>query len=1136
MRERFNDQWFFHKDGLDRINQLPWEIRNWQRVDIPHDWMIDQVEDLYENSIGYYKKFFDFHPSPNRQVLLRFDGVYMDTTIYLNGKAICEWKYGYSTFEVDLTEHIKEGLNELYVRCVYRSPNSRWYSGAGIYRNVWLINRPKTHFASDGIYVTTSKVDEDTWEVTVDSELEGMKKQQEATVRHTLRDANGNEVASSMNACASQEQMVTDTQQMKITTPRLWDIGKGNLYQMTSELIVDGKVMDEVVQNIGFKTMALDPNEGFFLNGRHLVINGVCQHHDLGALGAAVNKEALRRQFEILQEMGVNAIRTAHNMPDPAVMELADEMGLLIYSESFDMWEDSKTDYDYGLYFKKWWEKDVKSWVKRDRNHVSLMLWGIGNEIFDTRFEKGEGIAKKLCEAVRKWDPRKNAFTAIGSNFIDFEEAQRCSEHVDAAGYNYKESLYDVHHEKYPHWCIFGSETSSTVQSRGIYHFPLSNRVLTYEDGQCSSLGNCTTNWGAKDSDEVIVNHRDHTFCFGQFLWSGWDYIGEPTPYFSKNSFFGQIDTAGFKKDTFYNYQAAWTDYKTSPMIHLLPYWDFNEGQLIDVCVASNAPMVELFIDGVSLGKQEIDHAHGKKLRGTWQLPYRKGTLKAVAYDEAGKVIAMEEKASFTDPVKIVLKPNKVQLLANGEDLIFVEITTVDKNGIEVANGRSRIEVSVSGAGRLVGLDNGDSTDYDEYKGTSRKLFSGKLLAIIAAKTEPGDIQMKCTSIGLQAAEMSFKAVACQVEKGISAWTENQTSPKNVEVPVRKIELTCNGARNLNPEHKEVTVEAHLYPENTTYPDIEFKALTLEGIESNSVKCVQAGKTVKLVAKGDGAFRLCAIAKNGSSLAQVMSELEFEVIGMGKACLDPYGFVSGCQFTKANHPTKLSFQGGVFVDTEDTAEVTFEEVDFGEFGSDEITLPIFTFLDEVPIEIWQGVPNEGGTCLLKDMYRAKSWYNHYQSNTYVLPKRIKGLQTLTIVICSGQRISLQGFSFKKLNKAFSTLLAADNTRITGDSFKIQEEAITQIGNNVTLEYHHMDFGEKGLKGITLCGRSHIPVNTIHIYFVDDKDQTITQSIDIPYSEDYKEWYFELEAVKGSQKVNFIFLPGSKFDFKYFKFE
>ena len=1135
MREKFNDHWFFHKEGLDSINQLPWEIKDWQRIDIPHDWMIYQVKDLYENSIGYYKKIFDFHPSANRQVLLRFDGVYMDTTIYLNGKVIYEWKYGYSTFEVDLTEHIKEGKNELYVRCVYRNPNSRWYSGAGIYRNVWLIDRHVTHFASDGIYISTHQMEE-AWQVTIDSEIEGMKEGQKAEVRHTLKDFDGNEVASVVSECLSQAQTATHTQLMNVYMPKIWNIGQGNLYQMTSELIIEGKVIDEIEQNIGFKTMALDPNEGFFLNGRHLVIKGVCQHHDLGALGAAVNKEALKRQFETLQEMGVNAIRTAHNMPDPLVMELADEMGLLIYSESFDMWEDSKTDYDYGLYFKECWERDIKSWVKRDRNHVSLMLWGIGNEIFDTRFEKGEGIAKKLCEAVRKWDPRKNGFTAIGSNFIDFEEAQRCSEHVDAAGYNYKENLYDLHHEKYPHWCIFGSETASTVQSRGIYHFPLSNRLLTYEDGQCSSLGNCSTNWGAKDTDEVIVNHRERAFCFGQFIWTGWDYIGEPTPYFSKNSFFGQIDTAGFKKDTFYNYQAEWTDYKISPMIHLLPYWDFNEGQLIDICVASNAPMVELFIDGVSLGKQEIDHAHGKKLRATWQLPYRKGTLKAVAYDEVGKVIAMEEKTSFTDPVKIALKPNKTQLLANGEDLIFVEITTVDEKGIEVANGRSRIEVSVTGAGRLVGLDNGDSTDYDEYKGTSRKLFSGKLLAIIAAKTESGEIQMKCTSIGLQAAELSFQAVACPAEKGISAWTENELSPENEEVPVRKIELSCSGARSLNPEHTEVTVEAHLYPENTTYQDIEFKALTLEGIESNSVKCVQEGKTVKLVAKGDGAFRLCAIAKNGSSLAEVMSELEFEVTGMGKACLDPYGFVSGCQFTKTNHPNKLSFQGGVFVDTDDTAEVTFEEVDFGEFGSDEITLPIFTFLDEVPIEIWQGVPNEGGTCLLKAMYRAKSWYNHYQPNTYVLPNRLKGLQTLTIVIQSGQRISLQGFSFKKLDKAFSTLFAVDNTRITGDSFKIEEEAITQIGNNVTLEYHHMDFGEKGLKGITLCGRSHIPVNTIHIYFVDDKEHTITQSIDIPYSEDYQEWHFELEQVKGNQKVNFIFLPGSKFDFKYFKFE
>ena len=1135
MKEKFNDHWFFHKTGLESINQLPWEIKEWQGVDIPHDWMIYQVKDLYENSIGYYKKIFDSHLLDDRQILIRFEGVYMDTTVYLNGKAIYEWKYGYSTFEIDLTDYIKEGENELYVKCVYRSPNSRWYSGAGIYRNVWLIQRAAAHFVSDGIYISSEPVGED-WKVTIDSEVEWLKGKGNAQLCHILYDANGNEVTKVSGEVMLQEEAKTYTQEMCVHKPKLWDIGKGNLYQMRSCLIVEDKVVDSVTQNIGFKTMALDPNKGFFLNGKHLEIKGVCQHHDLGALGAVVNKEAIRRQFEVLQEMGVNAIRTAHNMPAVEVMELADEMGILIYSESFDMWEDSKTDYDYGVYFKEWWHRDIKSWVRRDRNHVSLMLWGIGNEIFDTRFEKGEAIAKKLCEAVREFDPRKNAFTAIGSNFIDFEEAQRCSEYVDAAGYNYKESLYDAHHEKYPHWCIFGSETASTVQSRGIYHFPLSNRVLTYEDGQCSSLGNCTTNWGAKNTDEVIVNHRDREYCFGQFIWAGWDYIGEPTPYFTKNSYFGQIDTAGFKKDTFYNYQAEWTNYKTAPMIHLLPYWDFNEGQLIDVCIYSNAPVVELFIDERSLGKQEIDHAHGKKLRGTWQLPYQKGTLKAIAYDEAAQVIAVEEKTSFSDPVQIIAKPNKSQLLANGEDLIFVEITTVDQKGTEVANGRSRIEVKVTGAGRLVGLDNGDSTDYDEYKGTSRKLFSGKLLAVIAAKTEPGEIQVQLTSPGLKEAQLTLEALACSVEKGISAWTENTPSPVNNEIPVRKIELTCKESRNLNPEHTEVKVKAHLYPENTTYQGIQFKALTLEGIESNRVKLIQEGNEVKLIAKGDGDFRLCAIAKNGSKIAEVMSELEFEVKGMGKANLDPYGFVSGCQFSRANHPTKLSFQGGVFVDTEDTAMITFDEVDFGEFGSDEVTLPIFSFKDELPIEIWQGVPGEGGSCLLKSVYKAKSWYNHYQANTYVLPRRIKGLQTLTIVIDSKQRISLQGFSFKKLNKAFSTLYALENNRITGDSFTLEKDAITQIGNNVTLEYHHMDFGKQGIKGITLCGRSHIPVNTIHIYFVDDEGQTIAQNIDIPYSEDYKEWHFELEQVKGSQKVNFIFLPGSKFDFKYFKFE
>lgn len=1133
MKILFNDQWLFRKVGIDTPECSLFNEGVWQEIDVPHDWMIYDVQHLHENSIGCYKKRFNVISLRDDQLFLRFDGVYMDTTIYLNQKKIFEWKYGYSRFEVDLTDLVIAGENELWVKCEYRCPNSRWYSGAGIYRNVWLIQKPQAYLVSDGSYLST-KPNGEIWEVEIDIEAIAVKEPIQALIEHSITDAEGKEVAYSEEEVSLSHAILNHKRILNVFKPRLWDVEDPYLYHMTSKLIVQGKIWDEKTQNLGFRQFRVDSNEGFFLNGRSIKIQGACQHHDLGALGSAFNEVALRRQFETLKEMGINAIRTAHNMPAAEVMDIADEMGLLIYTEAFDMWESCKTDYDYGLYFKEWWEKDLRSWVRRDRNHPSLIFWGIGNEIYDTRFERGKEIAQRLNDAVRNLDPRRNGLTAIGSNYIEFKAAQQCSEVVEVSGYNYKESLYDRHHAKYPHWCIFGSETSSTVQSRGVYHFPLSNRLLTYDDGQCSCLGNCTTNWGAKNVDEVIVNHRDRNYCFGQFIWSGWDYIGEPTPYFSKNSFFGQIDTAGFKKDTFYHYQAEWVPYQIKPMIHILPYWDFNEGQLIDVCIYSNAPIVELCFNGKSLGKQEIDHVHGKKLQGIWQLPYQKGVLKAIAYDKEGNVLITEEQSSFTDPVKIMAKPNKTKLLANGEDLIFVEISTVDQEGIEVANGRSRMQVKVTGAGRLVGLDNGDSTDYEEYKGTSRKLFSGKLLAIIAAKKEAGWIEVEVTSPELEKAYLKLEAIPSEMRTGVSALIENKPSPHCDEIPVRKIELSCLESRVLDQSHKEVVVTAKIYPENATYRDVVFKAITLEGIESNSVSIKVEGLKARLIAKGDGAFRLCASSHNGRALPEVISELEFEVVGMGKANLDPYGLVSGCKCSTSSYPTKVSFQGGAFLDTTNEAIFTFEDVDFGEFGSDEMTIPIFSFQDEFPIQVWQGTLEEG-ECLVTDYYRAKSWYNHYQANTYKLSKRLKGLQTLTIALWPGERISLQGFSFTKLNKATQKLYGSECNRVTGDCFHIEERAITQIGNNVTIEYHHMDFGEEGVEGIKLYAHSFIPVQTIQIHFIDEKGNSQIQSIEIPFSESYQEWAFPLEKVKGKKQVNLIFLPGSKLDLEWIWF-
>lgn len=1131
-KQLFNTGWFFRKvpigSGFDTLRAGD----DWCAVDIPHDWMIYDANNLYEQAETCYKKTFTITSKEDCLISLRFEGVYMDTTIFLNDDIIFRWPYGYSTFDVDLTPHVKEGENTIYVCGKYQLPNSRWYPGSGIYRNVWLIKKPLTRLAMDGTYIST-KQEGDDWNVYIDTECLS-ESPVTASLAYTLRDENGT-IVSNASSEISIDKEAMDSQVLPVPSPKLWDINSPTLYQMTTELFVDGKLYDSIIENIGFRSFSFDPDKGFFLNGRHVKIHGACMHDNLGSLGSAVNKEAIRRQFKSMQEMGVNSIRTAHNMPAVEVMDLADEMGLLIYSESFDMWESCKTDYDYGNFFKDWWEKDLTSWVRRDRNHPSLMIWGIGNEIHDTHYERGIELTKMLRDAVHRLDPRHNGVIGIGSNYIEWENAQKAADEVDISGYNYMEHLYDEHHKKYPHWNIFGSETCSTVQSRGIYHFPASNRLLTFDDLQCSSLGNCTTNWGAKDSMKAITEDRDHEFCFGQYIWSGWDYIGEPTPYFTKNSYFGQVDTAGFPKDTYYVYQAEWTDYKVKPMVHLLPYWDWNEGQLIDIRIYSNAPKTELFFNDKSLGTFLHDHEHGLCASGEWQIPYRKGTLKAVAYDENDKVIATDIQSSFGDPASIKLTPDKTVMKADGCDLIFVTIETEDVDGNYVANSRSRMHVSVTGAGRLIGLDNGDSTDFDQYKGTSRKLFSGKLVAIIAAKDMAGDINISVTSPGLVSAALTLTAIEADIVPGTACVTENTPSEPNNEIPIRKIELTNLGVSHLNSENPTTTVEALIRPASATYSDITFKALTLDGIESNCVKVETEGNTAKITALGDGEFRLCCSATNGKDHPEVISELEFDITGMGTATLNPYGLVSGIQYAESNYDLKLSFQGGVYITSNARTYLTFENVDFGDYGSDEITLPIFSFADEVPVEIWEGHPEKGGTMLLQDTYRAKSWYNHYQDNTFRLSKRLKGTCTVSIVVEPTIKMSIQGFSFTYMEKAYATLSAKENTRITGDTFTIEEDAITGIGNNVTLEYENMDFGEEGLSSITICGHSPIEMNSIHVRFYNDEGD-INQIVEFPYSDDYVEKTYPLEPVKGKCKVNFIFLPGSKFDLKWFRFE
>ena len=729
-RKLFNFGWEFCKKPLGTSLDAVLKDNDFYAVELPHDWLIFDSRNLYETTEGWYRKRFSCTLKKGQCALLNFEGVYMNSTIYLNGKEIFSWKYGYSGFTFDIAPYIKPGENEIVVRVIHQSPNSRWYSGAGIYRNAWLSIKDAAHFYTDGIYTAIRK-NEDHWSVEIDAAV-ALPEDMGASalsIRHQITGMDGTLLSGAMdNAFAPADvfcpyenkniRLFANSQKLMVCNPLLWDVTSPVLYNLTSELLLNGKTIDISSCRIGFCTKEFTPEEGFLLNGRKLRLNGACEHHDLGSLGSAVNKTALRRKLLLLKEMGVNAIRTSHNMPATELMDLADEMGILIDSEAFDMWERPKTTYDYARFFKEWSRRDVASWIRRDRNHTSVIMWSIGNEIYDTHADAhGEEITRYLCGYVRENDPKLNAPVTIGSNYMPWAGGQACADIVKYAGYNYSECYYDEHHKKHPDWIIYGSETASVVQSRGIYHFPYHKSILADDDEQCSSLGNSSTSWGAKNTLACITDDRDTYYSAGQFIWTGFDYIGEPTPYHTKNSYFGQIDTAGFPKDSFYIFQAEWTDYKKAPMVHLFPYWDFNNGQPIDVLACSNAPMVELFFNGKSLGKHTLDHKGGHDdLLAHWQLPYENGSIRAVAYDENGTCIATDEHNSFGDATALILTADRDTLKADGRDLIFLTIHAVDAKGNPVENANMRVTVSVTGAGRLLGLDNGDSTDFEQYK------------------------------------------------------------------------------------------------------------------------------------------------------------------------------------------------------------------------------------------------------------------------------------------------------------------------------------------------------------------------------------------------------------------------------------
>lgn len=1231
MKRLFNGGWSFWcgEPDLD-VSEAGKHLTEFQKVDLPHDWLISDAKNLYRDGCGFYRKIFSMQPKENKRYSLIFEGVYMDTTIWVNEQQAGEWKYGYSTFEIDLTPFVKAGENEILVSVNFRSPNSRWYSGAGIYRDVWFKETPETYIRGNGVYIHTEACEkkvgkEPDFLLYADTEIVGDAWDE---VRHTLyakrevppeielpfelllgdemelvEEASPEETyAGSERAdfCVSETIIFHNTNKntniYRVKSPRCWDVEHPHLYILKTELWKDGEIIQEEYSQIGFRSIAFDPEQGFLLNGRRVKLNGVCEHHDLGALGAAFHRAAMARKFRILKEMGVNALRGTHNMTAPAVVELADQMGILMISEAFDMWERSKTTYDYARFFKEWSERDVESWVMRDRNHPCIIMFSIGNEIYDTHVDAhGREITVRLRDLVKKYDYRRNAGITIGSNYMPWENAQLCADEVKLAGYNYGEKYYEEHHKAHPDWVIYGSETSSMVQSRGIYHFPLRASILTEDDEQCSSLGNSPTSWGAKSMERCVCEDRDMDFSMGQFLWTGFDYIGEPTPYHTKNSYFGQVDTAGFPKDAYYVWQSAWTDYRKAPMIHIFPYWDFNEGQSIDIRVCSNAPFVELFCNGKSCGRQQLTHEKGSghHIIADYSLPYEKGVLYAVAYDEEGNVTARETKASFGNSAEIVLRASGRAAVANGRDLFFVEIGTRDENENVVENAVDRVTVQVEGAGHLVGLDNGDSTDEDSYKGNSRRLFSGKLLAIIETGTIPGAVRIRVSGKGLKSAELVCEAVKIEqmipfmrgeaaqsiyreVFQDLSTETNNpgqtglageyeeskeeqqeerqegkqirrerleeeqqqiqkeRLDEKQEEIPVRKITLCSPMGQKLSKEQPYLTVEAEVEPKEATDRQLMFRVVDEHGVDSNLVKLLVQGHTAQLRAMGDGSFYLRCMSRSGTDRIRVISQLEFTVEGMGQAYRNPYELISGSLYTSYQGEVSNGNERGVATARDGETVVTFGNIDFGPVGSDEITMPIFALTsEEYPIRIYEGVPGEEGCQLLADVvYQKPSIWNTYQEETYSLAKRVTGINTISVAV--HQKIHLKGFVFKKLQKAWLSLDAAEADSVYGDTFTKEERAITGIGNNVTITYTEMDFGEEGTAGIRICGRAPESSNSLHIRFLQGEEES-KQLVEFPMCGEYIEKEFSLTPVKGKWDVSFVFLPGSCFDLQSVQF-
>ena len=757
-QERNLDKWQFSRDGKD-----------WQQVDVPHDWAItgpfDRKWDIQHLAIeqdgqteavdhtgrsgalpwigkGEYRTTFNL-PAGTKHTTLYFDGAMSEPVVYVNGREAGRWMYGYNAFRLDITPYVKAGENEVRVLLNNQEESSRWYPGAGLYRPVTLITAGDARIDPWATVFKTLSLAGNKAQLYVETQATTAKGKGATRLAVRLLDANGRLVAQKNLAANAQG---TANAQLNIANAKAWSPEQPYLYTLEINLYQGNKLADRLRQRVGIRTVAVSKEHGFQLNGQSRKFKGVCLHHDLGPLGAAVNKAAIIRQMRLMKDMGVDAIRTSHNMPSQMQMQVCDSMGMMVMAESFDAWKEPKVKNGYNLFYDQWWRKDLENLIRGHRNHPSIVMWSIGNEIPEQWNKEGAQRAKDMTDYCHQLDNTRPV-TCGGDNPKANTECGFYAA-LDVPGFNYRVHLYDELISKQPQGFILGSETTSTVSSRGVYKFPIKEKKMaTYDDGQCSSYDVECCGWSNLPDDDMIAQD-DHSFTIGQFIWTGIDYLGEPTPYYSywpsRSSYFGAVDLAGLPKDRFYLYRSVWNE--KQPTLHLLPHWTWpgREGQVTPVYCYTSYPEAELFVNGQSQGRIKKDKASRlDRYRLRWNdVVYQPGELKVVAYDANGKPAAQQVVRTAGEPHHLVVQADKSSLAADGQDLLYLTVSMVDKDGNLCPDANDELTFDVSGAAKFMAVCNGDATSLEMFHLPHMRLFHGQLVVTVQSNKTKGKVKM----------------------------------------------------------------------------------------------------------------------------------------------------------------------------------------------------------------------------------------------------------------------------------------------------------------------------------------------------------------------------------------------------------